>query len=158
MKKLTFLTVTMLGLVGTAAGGLAQTAANTGSLNSCRVDPASPNAVQQQRALIAAKNLARRAAEQTNGGLQNYRAERAMHGSVGAETFPCQAVGAETYRFAFRGGSPLEVVSGDYATVSVVQIKNGLGSAVNIALEFNGSLADYQQYRAANPDQNLPVY
>ena len=158
MKKLIFLTIATLGLVGLPGWALAQTETPETALNSCQIDPASPNAVQQQRALIGAKNLARRAAERANGGLQNYRAEPAMHGSVIVDSFPCQQLGPETFRFVFRGGSPLEVASGDYSVVSVVRIENGIGSAVDIDLEFNGSFADYRQYRAVNPEQNLIVY
>ncbi|MGP1375389.1 MAG: hypothetical protein ACTS3T_21360 [Almyronema sp.] len=158
MKRLILVTVALLGLASLPASSLAQSEPTAASLNNCPIDLTNPSAVQAQRALNAAKNLARRAAEQANGGLQTYRAERAMHGSVTVETLPCQQIGLETYRFAFRGGSPVAVASDDYSIVSVVRVANGIGSAVEIDLEFNGSLAAYRSYRAAHADQNLPAY
>lgn len=63
--------------------------------------------VPGQRALInlgRAENLARQAAEQANGGIQNYRAENSMYGP--AERSPHIYDGRGSWTFTFNGHRP----------------------------------------------------
>lgn len=95
-----------------------------------------------QLAINAAKNEARQMAEAINGGLSVYRAEPAMHGSV--TTAPCEVVGADAWRFTFRGGDPIAVsVDEDYTILSVITVNNAVGLERNITLEYNGPIEDY---------------
>lgn len=63
--------------------------------------PATPN---YEGAQSRAMNLARQAAERTNGGLNNYRAESAMYGP--ANKAPFKDNGDGTLTFTFLGGFP----------------------------------------------------
>ena len=95
----------------------------------------------EQRALNAAKNEARQAAEAENGGIGVYRAEPAMHGSV--VDAPCEVVGPNIWRFTFRGGEPVAVSTmGDYTLLSVVTVE-GSGRDRIVMLEYNGPIEDY---------------
>ena len=95
----------------------------------------------EQRALNAAKNEARQAAEAENGGIGVYRAEPAMHGSV--VDSPCEVVGPNIWRFTFRGGEPVAVSTmEDYTLLSVVTVE-GSGSDRIVMLEYNGPIEDY---------------
>ncbi|MEB3225567.1 MAG: hypothetical protein VKJ86_07150 [Synechococcus sp.] len=67
--------------------------------------------------LNQAKNLARQAAEQANGGLSNYRAEPAMHGNPNESPYVLNADGS--YTFTFQGRRPS---SFDYSIESVVTV------------------------------------
>ena len=97
----------------------------------------------EQIALNAAKNEARQMAEVTNGGLNYYRAERAMHGA--AIESPCEVIAPETWRFIIRGGDPTDVVlSEEYTTVSVVTVQ-GTGRDRTITLDHNGPIEEYGQ-------------
>jgi hypothetical protein len=64
---------------------------------------ANPN-VDDGLAMRRAMNLARQAAERTNGGLEKYRAEAAMYGST--ERAPITANPDGTWTFRFRGAPP----------------------------------------------------
>ena len=95
----------------------------------------------EQRALNAAKNTARRAAERANGGLNVYRSEPSMHGDV--VNAPCEAVSPEVWRFTIRGGDPEAVsIQGLYTILSIVKV-DGVGSERTFTLEFNGPIEDY---------------
>ena len=67
--------------------------------------------------LNQAKNLARQAAEEANGGLGNYRAETAMHGNPNEAPFVENADGSFT--FTFRGRRPESL---DFTYESVVTV------------------------------------
>ncbi|MDJ1182196.1 hypothetical protein [Roseofilum casamattae] len=60
--------------------------------------------VEDLFSLSRAKNLARQAAEQANGGLSQYRAESSMHGDATASPFVDN--GDDTWTFKFYGGQP----------------------------------------------------
>lgn len=95
----------------------------------------------EQRALNAAKNEARQAAEAENGGIGVYRAEPAMHGSV--VDAPCEVIGPNIWRFTFRGGEPVAVSTmEDYTLLSVVTVE-GSGSDRIVMLKYNGPIEDY---------------
>jgi hypothetical protein len=69
--------------------------------------PIQAQPVPGHRSLISlgrAENLAREAAEQANGGLQNYRAENSMYGP--AERSPHIYDGHGSWTFTFKGHNP----------------------------------------------------
>ncbi len=95
----------------------------------------------EQRAVNAAKNMARQAAERANGGLSAYRAEPAMYGAV--VNSPCEKIGENMWRFTFRGGSPTAVsLRAEYSTLSVVTVE-GIGNESTFAVEYNGPIDEY---------------
>ncbi|ESA32059.1 purine nucleoside permease [Leptolyngbya sp. Heron Island J] len=97
----------------------------------------------EQIALNAAKNEARQMAEATNGGLNVYRAEPAMHGA--SVQSPCEMLEAETWRFTIRGGEPTAVVlSEEYTTLSIVTVEES-GRDRSVTLEYNGPIDEYNQ-------------
>lgn len=79
-------------------------------------------------ALSRAKNLARQAAEATNGGLGVYRAEAAMHRTISEA--PCAVGDDGSWVFTVRGGAPGFVTPTQETVVSV----NGPA----IAILYNG--------------------
>jgi hypothetical protein len=83
-------------------------------------------------ALNQAKNLARQAAEQANGGLNEYRAEPSMHGPA-IET-PREKIAEGVWRFTFQGGAPN---SPTYTTESVVVVNTNTDT---VAIEYNGPI------------------
>lgn len=86
---------------------------------------------QQYRQLITrnrAKNLARQAAEQENGGLGQYRAEPAMHGPV--EETNHEEIEEGVWRFTIRGRE----VGSDELTIKTVVIVDEEG---NVTVESN---------------------
>ncbi|MEA5466487.1 hypothetical protein [Leptothoe sp. PORK10 BA2] len=96
---------------------------------------------KEQIALNAAKNEARQMAEVTNGGLNFYRAERAMHGAV-VES-PCEMIGPNSWRFTIRGGEPSAVaLEEEYTILSVVTV-TGLGRDRNVTIDYNGPIEEY---------------
>lgn len=91
--------------------------------------------------LARAKNLARQAAEEANGGLIEYRAEPAMHGPARQAPYVENADGSWT--FTFEGRRP---GSQTYTIESVVTVTpDG-----EVAIEYNGPI------RAANAPRPTP--
>lgn len=81
--------------------------------------------------LNRAKNLARQAAEDANGGLGNYRAEDSMHGPASQSPYVNNANGSWT--FTFKGRRP---DSNDFTIESVVTVaRDG-----NVTVDYNGSI------------------
>jgi hypothetical protein len=81
-------------------------------------------------ALNRAKNYARQAAEQLNGGLGNYRAEPSMHGPSADAPYMENEDG--TWTFTFLGGRP----GSDILDVETVVTVSPDGEMVNI--DYNG--------------------
>jgi hypothetical protein len=84
--------------------------------------------------LSRAKNLARRAAEQANGGIGEYRAEQAMHGPVSQS--PCVDNRDGTVTFTFKGGAP---GSSEMTVESVVTVAR---DASRVTVDYNGPIRD----------------
>lgn len=81
--------------------------------------------------LNRAKNLARQAAENANGGLENYRAEPSMHGPATESPYSTNANGA--WIFTFKGRRP---DSDSFTIESVVTVSRDS----NIAVDYNGPI------------------
>ncbi|NEZ58551.1 hypothetical protein D0962_20865 [Leptolyngbyaceae cyanobacterium CCMR0082] len=129
---------TVLGITGAANAQVPAVDVQASTETAC-----SSTTQAEQIALNAAKNEARQMAEFTNGGLNYYRAERAMHGA--AIESPCEVIAPETWRFTIRGGDPTDVVlSEEYTTVSIVTVQ-GTGSDRTITLDYNGPIEEYGQ-------------
>lgn len=93
--------------------------------------------------LRRAMNLARQAAERTNGGLNNYRAEAAMYGTATQSPFVDNGNG--TWTFTFRGGPPGWTTPTLETAVTVSQD----GSQVTI--DYNGPLRSAEVPAAPAP-------
>ncbi len=86
------------------------------------------------RSLISldrAENLARQAAEKSNGGLQHYRAEDSMYGP--AERSPHTYDGHGNWTFTFKGHSP----DSDTPTVESVVTVSSIGV---VHVDYNGPI------------------
>lgn len=81
-------------------------------------------------ALNRAKNLARMAAERSNGGLGFYRAERSMHGP--ADDSPYVDNGNGTWTFTFKGGQP------NSTTLSVESVVTVSRDGSQVTVDYNG--------------------
>jgi hypothetical protein len=87
---------------------------------------------QQAGQLNRAKNLARQAAERANGGLNNYRAEDAMHGPAAEAPFTDNGDGTVTFAFVgSRPGSGTPV----FQTIATVELETG-----TVQLDYNGPI------------------
>jgi hypothetical protein len=91
--------------------------------------------------LNRAKNLARQAAEQANGGLSEYRPEPAMHGPAQRTDYEQLAEGV--WQFTFQGRRPLEE---EYTIESVVVVDTNTGE---INVQYNGPIREESE-----PDSN----
>ncbi len=88
--------------------------------------------------LNRAKNLARQAAENANGGLGEYRAEAAMHGASAQSPFVDNGDG--TWTFTFQGHKPGASV---YTVETVVTVsQNG-----RITVDYNGRIRNSYNVR-----------
>ncbi|MBE9077019.1 hypothetical protein IQ241_06860 [Romeria aff. gracilis LEGE 07310] len=85
--------------------------------------------------LVRAKNEARQAAERLNGGLNEYRAESAMHGSILQVPYVDNNDGTVT--FTFRGGNPADVAAGIYSVESIITVDVTSWETV---IDYNGDL------------------
>lgn len=83
--------------------------------------------------LHKAQNWARMAAEKANGGLTNYRAEKAMHGAV--EKAPFKYHGDGNFMFTISGKSPTDT---DYTITTVVTV-NLISNTVTVNSNTNSS-------------------
>lgn len=84
--------------------------------------------------LNRAKNLARQAAEQANGGLTEYRSEPAMHGPAQATNYEELAEGV--WQFTFQGRRP---TADEYTIESVVVVNINTGE---VSVEYNGPIRE----------------
>ncbi|MDR9403229.1 MAG: hypothetical protein RI580_07305 [Halothece sp. Uz-M2-17] len=84
--------------------------------------------------LNRAKNLARQAAEQANGGLTEYRAEPAMHGPP--ETTNHEQLAEGVWQFTFQGRRP---TAEEYTLESVVVVNINTGETT---VEYNGPIRE----------------
>lgn len=81
------------------------TPAQAQSINSCVTQAsAGEDTTTKITALSRAKNLARQAVEEANGGLGQYRAENSMYGPIGQT--PCTDNGNGSWTFTFKGSTP----------------------------------------------------
>jgi hypothetical protein len=102
------------------------------------ISPRSPLSVpitesaQWSGQLNRAKNLARQAAERVNGGLNNYRAEDAMHGPAAEAPFVENGDGTITFSFVgSRPGTNRPTVQ----TIATVELSTGF-----VQLDYNGEI------------------
>jgi len=91
--------------------------------------------------LNRAKNLARQAAEQANGGLSQYRPEPAMHGP--AQRTDYKQLGKGVWQFTFQGRRP---TAEEYTIESVVVVNTNSGE---INVKYNGPIRE-----ASQPNRN----
>jgi len=86
--------------------------------------------------LQRAKNLARQAAEQANGGLRRYRAEASMHGP--ASLAPCIDNG-DSWTFTFLGGAP------GWQTATVESVVTVYKATSVVRVDYNGAVRTVRQ-------------
>ncbi|NJP09930.1 MAG: hypothetical protein HC866_10965 [Leptolyngbyaceae cyanobacterium RU_5_1] len=116
-----------------AFGTLPAHAQTTPQASACATQAiASDNAVEKINALGRAKNLARQAAEATNGGLGKYRADVSMHGAV--SDAPCVDNGNGTWTFTVKGGKP------GFTTPTQETVVTVDGSSWQVTVDYNGAV------------------
>ncbi|HBQ99206.1 MULTISPECIES: hypothetical protein [unclassified Roseofilum] len=98
------------------------------------IDPEVRVEVEDIFSLSRAKNLARQAAEQANGGLSKYRAESSMHGDATSSPFVDNEDGS--WMFKFYGGEPVFSVPTVESVVTVAKD----GSWVRV--DYNGPIRE----------------
>lgn len=125
MKKLTTIGAIALSLSTLSFPTLAQT---TACSNEVSIREGGVTFISN---LNQAMNLARQAAEEANGGLENYRAEASMYGSP--DQSPCIDNGNNTLTFTFLGSSPGSAIPTVESVVTVA--KNGS----RVTIDYNGS-------------------
>ena len=137
---LTAASLILTAVIGVSLSATAQTPENQTANSETACIATTP---AEQLALNAAKNEARQMAEFTNGGLNVYRAEPAMHGA--AISSPCGMLGPTTWRFVIRGGEPTAVVvAEEYTTLSVITVE-GIGRDRIVTVIYNGPIGGYRQ-------------
>lgn len=92
---------------------------------------------QNFQLLRRAKNLARQTAEEANGGVSQYRAEAAMHGSAIDSPHTINDNGTITFRV--RGGEPTAVTQNNFTIESIITIDV---NTWEIAIEYNGPIRE----------------
>lgn len=90
----------------------------------------------QDGALGRAMNLARQAAERTNGGLNVYRAEKAMYGPVSEA--PYKDNGNGTVTFTFVGGAP--TLPPTIQSVVTVRVDDTKVDIPMVVMNYNGPI------------------
>jgi hypothetical protein len=99
--------------------------------NSTQVEPDTTVILTNNVDLERAKNLARQAAETTNGGLGEYRAESSMHGPASESPHVDNSNGSWT--FTFKGHKPDSTTPTVESVVTVS--KDG-----NVTVDYNGPI------------------
>lgn len=99
--------------------------------SNCAVNAiASDNPVAQITALGRARNVARQAAEAANGGLEVYRTDARMHGTI--SDAPCVDNGNGSWTFTVRGGAP------GFATPTRETVVTIDSASWNVRIDYNG--------------------
>jgi len=96
--------------------------------------------------LNRAKNLARQAAEQANGGLSEYRPEPAMHGPVQRTDY--KQLGKGVWQFTFQGRRP---TAEEYTLESVVVVNTNTGET---NVKYNGPIREASQRNRNNDNES----
>jgi hypothetical protein len=143
MKRMkTTSTIALLILAATIATATAQTppttpatpaTPTTDTVSPCVAEArASENPTARLTALGRAKNLARQAAEEANGGLGSYHAEAAMHAPIGLA--PCTVNANGGWTFTFKGGEP------GFTTPTIESVVTVDPSNWNVTVDSNGPI------------------
>ena len=127
MKKFTLALVALI-----SAGFTSNLPVNALPLHNNLISQNPEDSVTLQKSKLGrAQNLARQAAEEANGGLNNYRAESSMYGDPQEAPFVDNGNGSWT--FTFKGGQP----NNDPTIETAVTVSNDFSS---IIVDYNGPL------------------